>query len=131
MRLLVAAGVVLFAFFIFVATLGNSDGSLIINFALSLIVGYWAYRHFGNYGVKAKRTASNALSKARKVTAEVATLVEDDQSDFFAIAEAEADDGTYNKGLWSQALVKAAGDEKKTENNVYQIESCTIKTTQY
>ena len=40
-------------------------------------------------------------------------MVNEDDSNYYAIAEQEIHDDVINKGLWSQALVAADGDESK------------------
>lgn len=37
----------------------------------------------------------------------------DEYADFYAIAEVEVHDGEQDPGLWSKALVRAAGDESQ------------------
>ena len=52
---------------------------------------------------------------------------DDDASPYYADAEEEADNGTYDKGLWSQALVKAGGDESKRKIMYIQLRVAQLK----
>ena len=49
----------------------------------------------------------------RDATNEISEMVNTDESELYAMAEKEVDEGVINQGLWSQALVKADGDESK------------------
>ena len=48
---------------------------------------------------------------AKDTTDELTSLVSSDEEDLYAIAEEEVNQKNIQQGLWSQALVKAKGDE--------------------
>lgn len=55
--------------------------------------------------------ASDAIGAIKDMKETIELKIEEKDSDFFAQAEEEYDNGNINKGLWSQALVKAKGNE--------------------
>ena len=55
--------------------------------------------------------ASDAIGAIKDMKETIELKIEERDSDFFAQAEEEYDNGNINKGLWSQALVKAKGNE--------------------
>jgi hypothetical protein len=59
-----------------------------------------------------KEAIVNAILYMKFTCEEVFSLVNDKDAEFYAIAEQEIKDNVINNGLWSQALVKAKGDEK-------------------
>jgi hypothetical protein len=58
-------------------------------------------------GKSSGEMASNALDSVKGIQANI----ELKDANLYAIAEKEYEDGQINQGLWSQALVKAKGDE--------------------
>ena len=63
-------------------------------------------------GTSVKETIADAVSYIKTTGEGISALVDDKDSEFYAIAEQEIKDGAINNGLWSQALIKAKGDEK-------------------
>ena len=56
--------------------------------------------------------ASDVIRAIRDVKETIESNIDRKQADLYAKAEQEYDNGEIDKGLWSQALVKAKGDEK-------------------
>ncbi len=57
------------------------------------------------------KVVSGAISKASAVKDEVSTRLNAGNSDLYAIAEREINEGKADNGLWSQALVNVQGNE--------------------
>ena len=76
-------------------------------------------------GISAKESIANALAYAKTTTEEISSLVEDKDSKFYAIAEQEIIDNVIDTGLWSQALVKAKGNE-----NLRKVEYMKLRVKQ-
>ncbi len=55
--------------------------------------------------------SSDAIGAIKDIKETIEFNLEEKQSDLFAQAEEEYDNGEIDKGLWSQALVKAKGEE--------------------
>lgn len=68
------------------------------------------------YGSKARKSAltitSSALGGIGDVRQAVESNIDSKQADLFYVAEQEYEGGEIDKGLWSQAIVKAKGDER-------------------
>ncbi len=76
-------------------------------------------------GISAKESIANALAYAKTTTEEISSLIEDKDSKFYAIAEQEIIDNVIDAGLWSQALVKAKGNE-----NLRKVEYMKLRVKQ-
>lgn len=76
----------------------------IITFSISLYIA-----RTGRGGVA---IASDALGAIKDVKETIESNIDSKQADLYARAENEYENGEIDKGLWSQALVKAKGDEK-------------------
>ena len=69
--------------------------------------------------------ASDALGAIKDVKETIESNIDSKQAEFFSIAEQEYEDGEIDKGLWSQALVKAKGDE-----NLRKVEYMKLRAKQ-
>lgn len=59
-------------------------------------------------------TAASATRSTRETFSQIREKSENEESlDFYAIAEEEVEAETYDKGLWSKALVNVEGDKDK------------------
>ena len=56
--------------------------------------------------------ASDTIGAVKDIKENIESSVEGRHADLYAKAEEEYDNGEIDKGLWSQALIKAKGDEK-------------------
>ncbi len=56
--------------------------------------------------------ASEALSAIKDAKESIEMNIDNKHADLFAVAENEYEKGDIDKGLWSQALVKAKGNEQ-------------------
>jgi hypothetical protein len=59
------------------------------------------------------------------IAEKISSLVDDKDLELYAIAEQEIKDDVINNGLWSQALVKAKGDE-----NLRKVEYIKLRVKQ-
>lgn len=55
---------------------------------------------------------SDTFSAVKQTKENIQTSIDSKHADLYATAEEEYEKGEIDKGLWSQALVKAKGDEK-------------------
>jgi hypothetical protein len=76
-------------------------------------------------GTSVKETIADGVSYVKTTSEDISSLVDDKDSEFYAIAEQEIKDDVINNGLWSQALVKAKGDE-----NLRKIEYMKVRVKQ-
>lgn len=65
-----------------------------------------------NTGKSGAAIASDTIGAMKDIKENIESSLEDKYADLYAKAEEEYDNGEIDKGLWSQALVKAKGDEK-------------------
>ena len=63
-------------------------------------------------GKSSTTIASDTISAIKDIKDNIESNLEEKHADLYAKAEEEYDNGEIDKGLWSQALVKAKGDEK-------------------
>ncbi len=71
--------------------------------------------------------ASDALGALKDVKETIESNIDSKQAEFFLIAEQEYEDGEIDNGLWSQAIVKAKGDENLRKVEYMKLKSKTIK----
>lgn len=72
-----------------------------------------------------KETIADGVSYVKTTSEDISSLIDDKDAEFYAIAEQEIKDDVINNGLWSQALVKAKGDE-----NLRKIEYMKLRVKQ-
>jgi len=81
------------------------------------------------YKIKAGKTgsaiASDAIGAIKDIKESIESNIDSKQAEYFAIAEQEYEDGKIDKGLWSQALVKAKGNE-----NLRKVEYMKLRAKQ-
>jgi hypothetical protein len=86
-----------------------------IPFLITILVGVSAiiitFKSFPKKSIKS--SVADSFSFVKDTANEISSMVNEDDSNYYAIAEQEINDGVTNKGLWSQALVAADGDESK------------------
>jgi len=87
---------------------------------LAIIINY---KKFGGNFVK--ETIADGVSYVKATSEDISSLVDNKDTEFYAIAEQEIKDDVINNGLWSQALVKAKGDE-----NLRKIEYMKLRVKQ-
>ena len=68
---------------------------------------------------------ADIVTYIKSTTEDISSLVDNKDSKFYAISEKEIDEGKIDDGLWSQALVKAKGDE-----NLRKIEYMKLRVKQ-
>lgn len=78
---------------------------------IAIIATIITYKQFPKKEIK--QSIAEAVSFARKTKNDITDMTITDDSELFAIAENEVNDGVVSNGLWSQALVSAEGDESK------------------
>lgn len=72
-----------------------------------------------------KESIADGVAYAKTTTEDISSIIDEKDSKFYAIAEQEMDDNIIDKGLWSQALVKAKGDE-----NLRKVEYMKLRVKQ-
>ncbi|MCK9373095.1 MAG: hypothetical protein M0P91_07840 [Sulfuricurvum sp.] len=72
-----------------------------------------------------KESIANGVAYIKTATEDISSLIDDKDSKFYATAEQEIKDTIIDNGLWSQALVKAKGDE-----NLRKVEYMKLRVKQ-
>jgi hypothetical protein len=88
-----------------------SSEAFVVGIIAGVIATIVTFKSFPKKSIK--ESVADSFSFVKDTTNEVSSMVSDDDSEFYAKAEEEIIDGVVNKGLWSQALVAADGDETK------------------
>jgi len=91
---------------------------------IGIISIVFTYKYF-NDNKSIKETIADGVSYVKTTTEDISSLVDNKDAEFYAIAEQEIKDDVINNGLWSQALVKAKGDE-----NLRKIEYMKLRVKQ-
>ena len=95
---------------------------------ISVIIGIlgiiFSFNKLNSYKTM-KETIADGVSYVKSTSEDISSLVDDKDSEFYAIAEQEIKDDVINNGLWSQALVKAKGDE-----NLRKVEYMKLRVKQ-
>lgn len=82
---------------------GADTGALVVTTIVCLI----AFVYFRGTA----KFVAGAISRASEVKDEVSSRLNAGNSDLYAIAEREINEGKVNSGLWSQALINVQGNE--------------------
>jgi len=102
----------------------NSQQGEPIAIFIGIISVVFTYKYF-NDNKSMKETIADGVSYVKTTSEDISSLVDDKDSELYAIAEQEIKDDVINNGLWSQALVKAKGDE-----NLRKIEYMKLRVKQ-
>lgn len=86
-------------------------GAFVIGIIAWVIVAIVTFKSFPKKSIK--KSISDSVSFVKDTTNDISSMVNEDDSNLYAIAEQETIDGDIDKGLWSQALVSAGGEESK------------------
>ena len=104
----------------------GNEADIILGTIAAIIAGVIALISFWiKSGKSSASIASNALGAIKDVKETIESNIDSKQAEYFAIAEQEYEDGKIDKGLWSQALVKAKGDE-----NLRKVEYMKLRAKQ-
>jgi len=101
----------------------NKPIAWIIGILLGVSAIIVSFKKFG--GTSAKETIADGVSYIKTTSEDISSLVDDKDAEFYALAEQEIKDDVINNGLWSQALIKAKGDE-----NLRKIEYMKLRVKQ-
>jgi hypothetical protein len=101
----------------------NTLMAWIIGILLGVSAIIVSFKKFG--GVSVKETIADGVSYVKTTSEKISSLVDDKDLELYAIAEQEIKDDVINNGLWSQALVKAKGDE-----NLRKVEYIKLRVKQ-
>ena len=71
------------------------------------------------------KLVSSAISTVKEIKDKIEFSIEEKSADLYAQAEDEYNNGEIHKGLWSQALIKANGDE-----NLRKVEYMKLRAKQ-
>lgn len=88
-----------------------------------LITFYISFKKLN--GISVKESIADGIAYIKSTAEDISSLVDDRDSKFYSISEKEIDEGIIDDGLWSQALVKAKGDE-----NLRKIEYMKLRVKQ-
>ena len=80
----------------------------IIAGVIAFVINFYKIIKIGKAG---STMASDALGAIKDIKDTIESNIDSKQAEYFSIAEQEYEYGDIDKGLWSQALVKAKGDE--------------------
>ena len=95
----------------------------IVGVILCLTAIYISFKKIN--GTSVKESIADVVAYIKSTTGDISSLVDDRDSKFYGIREKEIDKGIIDDGLWSQALVKAKGDE-----NLRKIEYMKLRVKQ-
>lgn len=101
----------------------SNELSWTIGILFGLVAIYISFKKIG--GTSVKESIADGVSYVKSTTEDISSLVDDKDSKFYAIAEKEIKDNIIDSGLWSQALVKAKGDE-----NLRKVEYMKLRVKQ-
>ena len=118
-----AIGMFLSAYILAVILKVDSQQGEPIAIFTGIIFMIFTYKYFKKKSIK--ETIADAVSYVKTTSEDISSLVDDKDAKFYAIAEQELKDDVINNGLWSQALVKANGDE-----NLRKIEYMKLRVKQ-
>ncbi len=109
----------------------NIDASVVNGMSpiIGIVVTIIAFNTI-NVKTTVKGVVAEGVSYAKSAGDEISSLVEDKDADYYAIAEEEINDGNIDKGLWSQALVKADGDENRRKVEYMKLRVKQLKKEQ-
>ena len=72
---------------------------------------------------------SDMVSTVQNATDSVLSTINEKDAPYYAIAEQEINEGKRDEGLWSQALVKAEGNENKRKTEYIKMRVKQLKRT--
>lgn len=123
MKIIKSVGIGILTFFIIGITLGSlTDLKEVPSTVFAILLGLIAmYISFKNLGGSLQGSIADSITYVNGIS----SLVDDNDSKYFAIAEQEINDNNIDKGLWSQALVKSKGDE-----NLRKVEYMKLRVRQ-
>lgn len=78
-------------------------------------------KYYSKGGSGTAGALSDLIISTKNMGSNVKSQVEESDSHLYQIAEQEVDSGSYDRGLWSQALVKCGGDESKRKITYMQL----------
>jgi len=84
--------------------------AIVISSITSLIIFFVSINKLGG-NESGTSMASNAIGVVKDIKDGIEFNLEQKSADLYAQAEEEHNNGEIDKGLWSQALIKAKGDE--------------------
>jgi hypothetical protein len=80
-----------------------------------------------NMGKSGGTIASDTIGAIMDIKENIESSIEDKYADLYAKAEEEYDNGEIDKGLWSQAFIKAKGDENLRKVEYMKLRAKQIK----
>ena len=90
--------------------MGAPSGLEIIILGVIVIVIIFIFKKSKNTK-NIKETIADGVFYVKSTSEDISSLVDDKDAKFYALVEQEIKDDVINNGPWSQALVKAKGDE--------------------
>ncbi|MAC15454.1 MAG: hypothetical protein CL539_12440 [Alcanivorax sp.] len=89
---------------------GEDGLALVVTSIISIVIFFIAINKLGS-DESGSTMVSNVFGAMRDMKDGVEFNLEQKSADLYAQAEEEYDNGKIDKGLWSQALIKAKGEE--------------------
>jgi len=115
MKYLISIAIAIAAFFAFGISLqgmGMKGDLILIPACIAGVIVFIVCLTTINVEMTGTSIASGAIGAVKDMKENIESNLDAKQAYLYAKAEEEYDSGKINKGLWSQALVKAKGDEK-------------------
>lgn len=72
---------------------------------------------------------SDTVSTVKNISDSVSSSIDEIDAPYYALAEKELNEGKRNEGLWSQALVKAEGNDNKRKSEYIKMRVKQLKRT--
>ncbi len=103
---------------------GEEEVALVTTSIISIIIFFFSLSKL-NINKNDTTLASKTISKVKDFKDNIEYDLDEKNAAFYAQAEEEYENGEIDKGLWSQALIKAKGDE-----NLRKVEYMKLRAKQ-
>jgi len=106
---------------------GEDGLALVVTSIISIVIFFIAINKLGS-DESGSAMVSNVFGTIRDMKDGVEFNLEQKSADLYAQAEEEYDNGKIHKGLWSQALIKAKGEESLRKVEYMKLRAKQLKT---
>ena len=106
---------------------GEDGLALVVTSIISIVIFFIAINKLGS-DESGSAMVSNVFGTIRDMKDGVEFNLEQKSADLYAQAEEEYDNGKIDKGLWSQALIKAKGEESLRKVEYMKLRAKQLKT---
>lgn len=94
---------------------------------ISSFVARFLYKYYLVKNSNPLNIVSNTVSAVKDMTDSVSSKINERDTPYYALAEHEINAGKIDQGLWSQALVKADGNENKRKSEYIKLRVMQLK----